>query len=155
MVTNYCLMGADDLELCSYLDIGETTLNRWKNEHPEFREAILDGRDRADARVAASMYQRAKGFSRDEEKLVHEKGKLARVEVTKKYYPPDTRAGTLWLHNRQRGKWKQQRQEHVVNHNVVHSMLEAIEGGSFGHPKHKPELEKAKVIEGESKRLEE
>lgn len=79
MVTNYCLLGATDKELAKYLEITESTLNKWKVDFPKFSESIKQGREDADALVSNSLYKRA--------------------------VDGDTRACEIWLRNRQRDKW--------------------------------------------------
>jgi|SRR3972149_1212109 len=81
LAMNYCLLGATDKELAEFLDIAESTLNLWKEEHPEFMESIIDGRHKADALVANKLYGRAL------EGEVH--------------------AIKFWLINRQRSKWRE------------------------------------------------
>jgi hypothetical protein len=55
------LLGQTDAEMAAFFGIGEATLNRWKLAHPEFRESISRGKEDADSKVAASLYQAALG----------------------------------------------------------------------------------------------
>lgn len=102
-----CLLGATDKELADFFEIGETTLNRWKNEHPEFREAIQKGRAVADAEVAEKLYHRALGYSHPEVHVSNYQGEVTLTPLTK-HYPPDTAAAFIWLKNRQSAKWRDQ-----------------------------------------------
>ena len=54
-----CLLGAKDSELAAFFEVSEATLYTWKNQHPEFLEALSDGKENADAAVAKSLYQQA------------------------------------------------------------------------------------------------
>ena len=99
-----CLLGMDDNELASALMVDVSTINNWKNSHPLFFESIRNGKEIADAKVAASLYEKACGYTHDEEKIFCHDGAPVRVQ-TKKHYAPDTRAAELWLRNRQGKKW--------------------------------------------------
>jgi hypothetical protein len=59
----------------------------------------------ADSQVAEKLFQRGMGYTHDEEKIFLYEGQPVRVQ-TKKHYPPDTQAASLWLRNRQPDKWR-------------------------------------------------
>jgi len=65
----------------------------------------LAGKERADADVAFSLYQRAKGVTVISEKAF--KGAKGDVVVaeTRTQLPGDVRAAEIWLRNRQRKRW--------------------------------------------------
>ena len=75
-----CLLGHTDRELGGFFGVAETTINNWKLAHPEFFEAIINGKEVADAEVAASLYQRAKGYS-------HRRIKSSSSRATRSLYP--------------------------------------------------------------------
>ena len=104
-----CLMGATDKDLADFFGVSETTINNWKNEHPEFLESIREGKDVADAKVAKSLYERALGYEHPEVHVSNYQGKITLTELTK-HYPPETTAAILWLKNRQSGKWRDRRE---------------------------------------------
>lgn len=108
--TNYCLLGATDKELAKFFDVTESTIALWKVEHPEFSDSICEGRDKADAHIAKALYHRAKGYSHKEDDIrtVSIGGGRSDIVVTPtvKHYPPDTQAASLWLRNRQPGRWR-------------------------------------------------
>jgi transposase len=54
--------GAIEEEIADELNIGITTLERWKEKYPEFRGALKVGKQAADDRVERSLYQRANGY---------------------------------------------------------------------------------------------
>lgn len=107
-----CLLGATDSELADFFNIVESTLNLWKVTHPEFSESVKKGKIIADAEIAESFYNRAKGFEIDTEKLFCSEGIVLRAP-TKTYFPPDAGAALNWLKNRQKDKW---RDKHEVEH---------------------------------------
>jgi hypothetical protein len=107
----YCLLGADDKRLAENFDVTETTINNWKIQFPLFFESIKNGKDVADAEIANSLYQTAKGYERDEEEVkVVSMGNGAGSEAVKipikKYYPPVPVSGFFWLKNRQSKNWR-------------------------------------------------
>lgn len=101
-----CLLGAIDKELADFFCICEKTLNTYKKKHPSFLQSIRNGKDLADANVAESLYLRAIGYSHPEAKVLSHQGEHTETVVVDKLYPPDVQAGSFWLTNRQREKWK-------------------------------------------------
>lgn len=110
-VTKLCLLGLTDEELAEYFEVNIDTIYNWKNEHPEFVEAIKNGKEKADAKVAKRLYRRAMGYEhKDVELKVVSNGngdgsRIEEVEVTK-IYPPETAAAIFWLKNRQSKRWR-------------------------------------------------
>ncbi|MEO7016543.1 MAG: hypothetical protein ABI067_08360 [Leifsonia sp.] len=102
----YALLGASEAQIGEFLGVVETTVEKWKKTHVEFRQALYDGKARADAEIAYSLYHRAKGYSHKDIDIRVIDGKIVQTEITR-YYPPDTNAAKIWLHNRQRQLWKQ------------------------------------------------
>ena len=39
-----CMLGMTDAEMASFFDVSESTLNLWKEAHPEFSESIKRGK---------------------------------------------------------------------------------------------------------------
>ncbi|MFA4834924.1 MAG: terminase [Dehalococcoidia bacterium] len=104
-VFRLCLLGLTDAELAHAFDIEESTLNLWKNAHPEFMESIINGKEKADSEVAEKLWHRAKGYSHPEDKIFLHEGQPVIVS-TEKHYPPDTAAAFIWLKNRRGSQWK-------------------------------------------------
>lgn len=108
-----CLIGATDLEIADFFDVNVATLYRWKNEHPEFREALKEAKAEADKRVEESLYHRALGYSHDAEKVFNYQGEIVRAPY-REHYPPDTTAAIFWLKNRQPERWRDKQEvEHA------------------------------------------
>ena len=102
-----CLLGATDVELANIFEVSESTLNLWKQQHPEFSESIKRGKAEADANVAERLYQRAMGYSHEAVKIFMPQGADRPVYAPyTERYPPDTQAASLWLRNRQPKKWR-------------------------------------------------
>lgn len=100
-----CLLGATDKEMADFFGVAESTLNLWKQRHPEFSESTTRGKLLADAEVAEKLFQRAKGYSHEAVKVFNNQGEEMIVPYTE-HYPPDTQAASLWLRNRQPAKWR-------------------------------------------------
>jgi hypothetical protein len=110
---NYALLGATDKELAVFFGVSEATINNWKLDYPEFLESITEGKEKADAMVAERLFERAMGYTHPEEKIFNNQGEIVRAK-TVKHYPPDTKAATFWLKNRQKEKWSdRQKIEHT------------------------------------------
>ena len=60
---NYTLLGATDQKLAEFLNVTETTINNWKQNYPSFFESIKKGKEKADAKVAESLYKEGDWFS--------------------------------------------------------------------------------------------
>ena len=106
-VYKLCLLGLKDSEISNILGVSEVTLNAWKKKHPEFLKSITRGKEIADAEVAASLRERALGYSHDDVHISSYEGQITVTPVTK-HYPPDTQAAAIWLYNRQPKYWKRQ-----------------------------------------------
>jgi hypothetical protein len=54
----------------------------------------------ADAKIANSLYHRAKGYTCKETKVSPSDGGFITIEIDR-HYPPETPAAKYWLNNRQ------------------------------------------------------
>jgi hypothetical protein len=112
-----CLaFGATDEQMAKFFNRDVATIERWRNKHPEFAEACKDGKMAADSEVVASLFQRAKGFSKVVEEVHKTKDGVKVVEV-EKYFPPDTVSMIFWLKNRQPTLWRDKPDMEInINH---------------------------------------
>lgn len=102
-----CLLGASNEELADFFGVCTATIANWKNDNPEFLDAITRGKTQADADVAHKLYHRAKGYSHGAVKIFMPAGAAEPVYAPyTEHYPPDTTAASLWLRNRQPKKWR-------------------------------------------------
>jgi hypothetical protein len=130
-----CLLGATDKELANFFEVVESTINLWKLEHPKFSESIKDAKENADAEVAKSLNEKARGYRYTKmqpikvKEVIYENGKRVketeRVEIipTEEVVPPDTVAGIFWLKNRRKINWRD-RVETEHSGEVVHKFEE-------------------------------
>lgn len=126
-----CLLGATDTEMADIFGVEESTLNNWKNAHPEFLESITRGKTIADANVAEKLYHRALGYSHPEVHVSSYEGAITLTPLVK-HYPPDTPAASLWLRNRQSRKWRDKtEQENTTTMTVNVSETEAARRIAF------------------------
>ena len=118
-----CLLGATDVELARFFEVAEATISNWKNAHPEFLEALKEGKEQADAKVAQSLYHRALGYSHSAVKIVADaKTGAEHIVPYTERFPPDTTACIFWLKNRRPDMWRdKQTHEHsgTVNTGVL------------------------------------
>lgn len=125
-------LGSTDLELSQAFDVSVRTIHRWKIEHPEFREALRQGKDIIDDKVEESLLKRATGYSFDSEKVMVVDKELQRVQ-TLEHVPPDPKAAMFWLQNRRPGLW---RATHHIKHDIepesqIASFLAGVSGQAF------------------------
>ena len=104
LARNYCLLGATNADLAGFFDVSTRTIDNWIAVHPEFATAVREARAVADAKVARCLYERAVGYEHTMERTVWHLGR-ERLVSEKVRLPPDTRACTFWLRNRQPQLW--------------------------------------------------
>ena len=105
------LLGATDQEMADALGIDQGTLDRWKTRHKEFRIAIQHGKIRADAEIAQSLYNRARGMSLPAVKIFQGTPEGGPVIVPyQEHLPPDVGAAKLWLSRRRPDLWREKQQ---------------------------------------------
>ncbi len=99
-VTQMGRLGCTEGQIADYMGISKKTLELWKREHPEFKQALREGRDLSDMHVVNALYEKAlKG---------------------------DTTAMIFWLKNRQPDRWRDRRDIDVKGKMT----LEALVAGS-------------------------
>jgi hypothetical protein len=118
-----CRLGATDKELADFFGVAESTLNKWKDDHPEFSESLKEGKALADAEVADKLFKRATGYEHAAVKIVANAntGQEHIVNYTERY-PPDTTAAIFWLKNRRPDLWRDKTEQKVdadVNENIT------------------------------------
>ncbi len=105
IVKNYCLLGAKDEDLARFLGVSHSTIDKWKNEFPEFLQTLKEGKEEADSMVANSLYQRALGYEHPELYITQYQGMIVEKEIIKRY-PPDPTSMIFWLKNRRPDLWR-------------------------------------------------
>jgi hypothetical protein len=100
-----CLLGATDTDLAKHFEVTISTINNWKRKHLSFRLALKEGKFVADSKVAASLFQRAIGYSMEETDVRVIDKKVVLTKVIKNF-PPDTLACMFILQNRNKELWR-------------------------------------------------
>ena len=99
--------GMLDKDIADRMGIAESTLNRWKLEHPEFREAIDRGKEEPNLMVEAAILKSALGHKEDEvTQHRDEDGNIVGTTMVRRYYPPNTGAMIFFLKNRIPERWR-------------------------------------------------
>lgn len=98
----FCLLGADDARLAEMFEVSEKTINTWKQRHPDFLQSTKNGKEVADAAVAAALFKSATGgHFTEEDRVVGDQ-----VVTLKKRLAPEVLAQIYWLKNRQPKQWR-------------------------------------------------
>ena len=101
----FALLGITNREMAGHFGVDESTFYKWMKQHPALAEALQGGRDGANAKVAASLYQRAVGFTETIQEIKLVMGEPQVVEY-KRYFPPEVQAQIFWLKNRRPDLWR-------------------------------------------------
>ena len=121
----FCLLGATNEDLADLFKVALSTVGNWLARYPDFRKAVQEGRDVADADVAVSLLQKAKGFTHPDVKVLAIAGVAQEVEYNR-YFPPDTQAAIFWLRNRRRKQWCERiEHEHSISDERLRELEEA------------------------------
>jgi DNA-binding XRE family transcriptional regulator len=101
----FAKLGAKDADLAEALGVSERTINQWKIDHVEFSASLKRGKQYADAVIADSLFQRAKGYSHKAVKIMVVDKVVVHEEYTE-HYPPDPTSMIFWLKNRRPELWR-------------------------------------------------
>lgn len=124
-----CFNGATLYEVAEFFGVCRNTVRSWANQHPEFLTAIKVGKDAADDRVEASLWERSVGYSHPDVHISSYEGVVTVTPIVK-HYPPETAAGTMWMKNRRPGEWKDKTEiEHSGSIGLSERMRSALIGG--------------------------
>jgi hypothetical protein len=98
--------GLTESQICEAFGFTARALQYVKAKDETFFHAIRESRKVSDSKVEKALYERALGYSHNEEKIFCTKrGKIVRAK-TIKHYPPDVEACQFWLTNRKSENWK-------------------------------------------------
>jgi hypothetical protein len=94
-----CARGATNPDLAGRFGVARSTIGQWIATHPEFAEAVQQGRDVADAAAVESLFMRVTGYNHQAEKVFLYRGEPRTATYTA-HVPSETRACMYWLRNR-------------------------------------------------------
>lgn len=110
VIKNLAAEGKTNREIALLLGVDEKTFYNWKEQHVEFFQSLKDVyKAKADSNVEKSLYERAKGYSVEEVKILQDKRGNVIEHKVMKHYPPDPTSMIFWLKNRQPEKWRDKR----------------------------------------------
>jgi hypothetical protein len=101
-----CARGATNPDLAGRFGVARSTIDLWIATHPEFAEAVQQGRDVADAIAVESLFTRVTGYNHRAEKVFLYRGEPRTATYTA-HIPPETRACMFWLRNRRPEDWRE------------------------------------------------
>jgi hypothetical protein len=104
MARQSCMAGATNQTLAERFGVCRRTIDNWIASVPEFRDAVLAGREKADQAVVAALFARAIGFQQKTKKTFLYRGEGVQVDHVIDH-PPDTHACMFWLRNRLPEQW--------------------------------------------------
>ena len=87
-------------------EVNFATIGNRFAKYPDFKKAVQEGRNVADADVAQSFLHKAKGFTHADVKVLQIEGEAQEV-ADNRYFPPDTQAAIFWLRNHRRKQWRE------------------------------------------------
>lgn len=106
--------GLLDKDIAKVLGISEDTFYEYQKQHPEFSEALKEGKRKPDEEVEAALFKTALGYEYKEVTAVPvgsgEDAKARVVRVVTKQVQPNVVAQIFWLKNRMRQRWRDARQ---------------------------------------------
>ena len=102
--------GATDAELAHAFSIHTSTVYDWKKKYPEFSEAIKNGKQIPNAKVAKSLFDSCFDHEVKEAKQIKKRDKNGEEVILEERYirviPANTLAQQIWLYNRDPDNWK-------------------------------------------------
>lgn len=101
-------MGATDLKLAKLFGVTRPTISQWKQDHPEFKKAIVEGKDIFNSATAETcLLKRVTGYDFKETTLEPDiEGKLSVSKIVKKHIPSDPTSTIFFLKNRNPERWR-------------------------------------------------
>jgi hypothetical protein len=97
--------GFTDKDLARLFGVDERTINRWKDDYPEFCQSLQAGKVICDEAVEKSLFQRAMGYTVPDTHISNYQGDVTVTPIVK-HYPPDPASMIFWLKNRRPDRWR-------------------------------------------------
>ncbi len=102
-------MGATDKNLCKLFGVVDDTYRNWQHKYPEFRAAIVKGKDEYDCLTAEKcLKKKVEGYFTTEitKELDSESGKIIVKKMVKKHVAPSDTSIMYFLNNRNPERWQ-------------------------------------------------
>jgi len=123
-IRKMCERGLTNDEIADVLDVDRSTLYRWAANHQKVCDSLKVGKAVSDNRVERSLYERAMGYTHEEDKIFQHNGEAV-VVPTVKHYPPDTTAAIFWLKNRRPEQWRDKQEIEHTGEGLAEAMMAA------------------------------
>jgi cytidylate kinase len=118
LLSEWAGYGYTDNDIAGRMGISIRSFYRYRSQSPEIDYAIQEGKEIIDFKVESALLKAALGYETKETKvtLMLEGKKVVREirETTTKEHPPNVLACQTWLFNRQRDKWKRNRDADIT-----------------------------------------
>ena len=125
LAQDYARQGLVDKQIAAKLGVGLTAFYEYQLQHPEFADALKEGKKPVDVEVENALLKRAKGFSYEEVHIEfkpkgeeEEKAKVKSLKKITKVVTPDTAACIIWLKNRRPTKWRDKHELELGSVNI-------------------------------------
>ncbi len=142
-------LGATDAEIADFFGIDRIKFYQWRHTRPDFRQAVMHGREGPDDRVERSLFEMAGGYDYMEQEAIKVRVSKDREEVqvvdVRRHQPADKVAAIHWLKQRRKEQWGdnvdlgRQRLEGMSTAELEKMLADGLK--SLGYPV-------AKVVEG-------
>lgn len=110
MIKAWTRDGVIESDIAKKLNVAYSTFSEYKHRYPELKETLKTTREIADKEVIGSLFKSANGFFVEETKTfidIDSSGnEKKRVEIIKRYIPPNSTSIIYWLKNRQPLDWR-------------------------------------------------
>lgn len=107
--------GFTDEQIAAELEMSTGGLYKWYKQYPELVEAKKTGAKDPDDLVEIALFDRALGYTWEEEQAVRVKkdkdSETVEVVKIRRKLPPDATSMIFWLKNRRPDKWRDKRED--------------------------------------------
>lgn len=126
-------IGCTDAQVAILIGVSDSTLSRWRAQHPDMAAARAAGRDDAAMRVKFSLYRRAVGYDYTETRVLLPFGaKEPLVVPISRHMHAQTSAGFRWMGITQGGPWAGRAEGDDPNHDLADRLAEALANVAAG-----------------------
>jgi len=127
-IFQYALVGRTQKETAELVGMNVATLRKYMEDYTEVNDAYMDGKEKADARVALSLFDMCFEHYIEDEVVNFYKGEAIRT-IVKKYVGPNFYAIRMWLSNRQKILWSESKSTENFNNtqiNISNNYLQSL-----------------------------
>ena len=117
------MLGASEDRMAEEIGIGIAAFRNMRDNDPDFREAIFNGKTKSSMEVVNGLYQNCIDRYVDEEQ-VHVVNKKVVIVKVKKFYKGNPYAQVKWLSLKERGQWAESHPPDTTNNitNILYNV---------------------------------